>query len=282
MDRVHLLARQHLETIRLLGVDFVPIAAVPPAMAPPAPAAMTRQDQPSPSPSPPAAPPAAEPGLFGGPAGQPQLPLGEGTDGPPELPPDRKPDALEALRARHDAECTHCTTATAHTRTVFGEGDPDADLMFIGEAPGEEEDRTGRPFVGRAGRKLEEILEAMEMQRQQVYIANILKSRPPGNRTPLPGEVEGCASFLAEQIRIIRPTVIVGLGGPAVKWLLRTSEGITRLRGTWGVYFDGALSVAVMPTFHPAYLLRNYTLETRSRVWSDMQAVMARLEKPAS
>jgi DNA polymerase len=154
--------------------------------------------------------------------------------------------------------------------------------MFIGEAPGEEEDRTGRPFVGRAGRKLEEILEAMEMQRQQVYIANILKSRPPGNRTPLPGEVEGCASFLAEQIRIIRPTVIVGLGGPAVKWLLRTSEGITRLRGTWGVYFDGALSVAVMPTFHPAYLLRNYTLETRSRVWSDMQAVMARLEKPAS
>ena len=196
MDRVRLLARQHLETIRLLGVDFVPIAAAPPALA-----AITGQDQPSP---PPAAPPAAEPGLFGGPAGQPQLPLGQGAEGPPELPPDRKPDALEALRARHDAECPHCTTATAHTRTVFGEGDPDADLMFIGEAPGEEEDRTGRPFVGRAGRKLEEILEAMTMQRQQVYIANILKSRPPGNRTPLPGEVEGCALFLAEQIRIIR------------------------------------------------------------------------------
>jgi DNA polymerase len=165
---------------------------------------------------------------------------------------------------------------------VFGEGDPDADLMFIGEAPGEEEDRTGRPFVGRAGRKLDEILEAMKMQRQQVYIANILKSRPAGNRTPLPGEVEGCSPFLAEQIRIIRPSVIVGLGGPAVKWLLRTNEGITRLRGTWGIYDDGALSFAVMPTFHPAYLLRNYTLETRQRVWSDMQAVMARLEEPVS
>ena len=98
----------------------------------------------------------------------------------------------------------------------------------------------------------------------------------------LQGEVDGCSPFLAEQIRIIRPTVIVGLGGPAVKWLLRTSEGITRLRGTWGVYSDGALSVAVMPTFHPAYLLRNYTLETRGRVWSDMQSVMARLERPAS
>jgi DNA polymerase len=232
--------------------------------------------------TPPPAPPVADPTLFGGPAGQTQLPLTAAAEGPPELPADQKPDALEALRARHDAECPHCTTATAHTRTVFGEGDPNADLMFIGEAPGEEEDRTGRPFVGRAGRKLDEILEAMKMQRQQVYIANVLKSRPPGNRTPLPGEVDGCSPFLAEQIRIIRPSVIVGLGGPAVKWLLRTTEGITRLRGTWGVYFDGALSFDVMPTFHPAYLLRNYTLETRQRVWSDMQAVMARLGKPAS
>jgi uracil-DNA glycosylase family 4 len=120
------------------------------------------------------------------------------------------------------------------------------------------------------------------MQRQDVYIANILKSRPPGNRTPLPEEVDGCSPFLAEQIRIIRPTVIVALGGPAAKWLLQTSEGITRLRGTWSVYGDGGLLVPVMPTFHPAYLLRNYTHDTRAKVWSDMRGVMARLGSPAN
>jgi DNA polymerase len=269
-DRLHRLARQHVETMRLLGVEIVPIAAAPPAVA------ATGESLPAPTtPAPPR--PAAEPTLFGGPAGQAELQLAAGAGPPPELPPEKKAGAMEALRARHDAECPHCTTATAHTRTVFGEGDADAELMFIGEAPGEEEDRTGRPFVGRAGRKLDEMIEAMKMQREQVYIANILKSRPPGNRTPLPGEVDGCSPFLAEQVRIIRPTVIVGLGGPAVKWLLRTTEGITRLRGTWGVYCDGSVTIDVMPTFHPAYLLRNYTLDTRRRVWSDMRAVMARL-----
>ncbi|MHC4081813.1 MAG: uracil-DNA glycosylase [Planctomycetota bacterium] len=284
-DRLRLLARQHVETVRLLGVDFVPVAAAPavlaattpppprPAGAPPALATTTASKQ-----SPPA-PPAAEATLFGGSGGQGELHLGEGGGGPPELPPDQKASALEALRNRHDAECPHCTTADAHTQTVFGEGDAGAQLMFIGEAPGEQEDRTGRPFVGRAGRKLDEMITAMGMQRQDVYIANILKSRPPNNRAPLPSEVVACSPYLAEQIRVIRPLVIVGLGGPAVKWLLRTTEGITRLRGTWGVYVDGALRFPVMPTFHPAYLLRNYTLETRGRVWSDMQAVMAKLRR---
>ncbi|MCZ6734880.1 MAG: uracil-DNA glycosylase [Planctomycetota bacterium] len=194
---------------------------------------------------------------------------------PAQLPACEKPQALEALRARHDGTCPHCTQATAHTHTVFGEGNPDAALMFIGEAPGEEEDRTGRPFVGRAGRKLDDIIKAMGWRREEVYIANVLKSRPPGNRTPLAGEVEVCTEFLAEQIRIIRPQVIVGLGSPATKWLLGTNQGITRLRGQWAAYTDGALSIPVMPTFHTAYLLRNYTAETRARVWSDMQAVMA-------
>jgi DNA polymerase len=234
-----------------------------------------------PPPSPAAAPAVAEATLFGGPGNEGELQAGAATEVPLELPSDEKPQALEALRARHDAECPHCTIADAHTRTVFGEGDPDAALMFIGEAPGEEEDRTGRPFVGRAGRKLDEMITAMGMQREDVYIANILKSRPPNNRAPQPGEVVRCSPYLADQIRIIRPTVIVGLGGPATKWLLRTTEGITRLRGTWGVYVDGALRFDVMPTFHPAYLLRNYTLETRSRVWSDMRAVMAKLETEA-
>jgi DNA polymerase len=149
--------------------------------------------------------------------------------------------------------------------------------MFIGEAPGEEEDRTGRPFVGRAGQKLDEIIAAMKMRREQVYIANILKSRPPNNRTPLLPEVEACAPFLREQIRIIRPAVIVALGGPAAKMLLQTDTGITRLRGQWGTYADGDLRIPVMPTFHPAYLLRNYTRDTRQKMWSDMQAVLERL-----
>jgi len=273
--RLRLLARQHVETIRLLGVDFVPVAAAPPKPPPLTATVESSQQPPEPLPAPVRA--AAETTLFGSPAVQEPLHVGEAAAGPPELSPDQKAGALEALRARHDAECPHCTTAEAHTQTVFGEGDADADLMFIGEAPGEQEDRTGRPFVGRAGGKLDEMITAMGMQRQEVFIANILKSRPPNNRAPLPNEIGACSPYLAEQIRIIRPKVIAGLGSPAVKWLLRTSEGITRLRGTWGVYVDGALSFDVMPTFHPAYLLRNYTLETRGRVWSDMQAVMARL-----
>jgi DNA polymerase len=192
-----------------------------------------------------------------------------------------KAEALAALRAAHDAECPHCTATTAHTRTVFGEGNADADLMFVGEAPGAEEDRTGRPFVGRAGKKLDDMINAMGMRREDVYIANILKSRPPNNRTPLADEVSGCAPYLSEQIRIIDPRVIVALGGPSAKYMLGTETGITRLRGQWGRYMDDDLEVDVMPTFHPAYLLRNYTRETRERVWSDLQAVMDRLGAPS-
>lgn len=185
--------------------------------------------------------------------------------------------ALEALRSRHDAECPHCTVATAHTQTVFGEGNPVAALMFIGEAPGETEDQLGRPFVGRAGQKLDEIIQAMGMKRSDVYIANVLKSRPPGNRTPLQHEIDACGPFLREQIRIIRPRVLVTLGSPATRLMLDTKEGISRLRGVWNEYRDGDLVIPVMPTYHPAYLLRNYTVETRRQVWSDMQAVLKRL-----
>jgi len=191
----------------------------------------------------------------------------------------RGAEALEALRQRHDRECPHCTTATAHTQTVFGEGDPQARLMFIGEAPGETEDRLGRPFVGRAGEKLDEMIRAMGLKREQVYIANVLKSRPPENRTPFQHEVDACGPYLIEQILTIRPEVIVTLGGPATKLLLATDVGITRLRGVWSEWKSpgGEVSVAVMPTYHPAYLLRNYTPQTRAEMWSDLQAVMARL-----
>ncbi len=252
------MARQRLQTESLMGVDFVPVAAFAassPAFAP--------------------APPAA--------AGEPRLDRSLFAGGPaaPALAPHDKAAALEALRARHDAECPHCTSSKTHNRMVFGEGNACARVMFVGEAPGEEEDRTGRPFVGPAGQKLDEMIRAMKLSRQDVYIANVLKTRPPQNRTPLPGEAELCGPFLAEQIRIIRPEVLVALGNPAVKWLLGTAEGITRLRGTWAWYADGALCIPVMPTFHPAYLLRNYTMDTRTKVWSDLQAVMEKLRGTA-
>ncbi len=264
------MARQHLETSRLLGVDFIPVRPV--AAAPAA-----RQGAAADPQAPPPPPTVEDMRSASGPL-QGQLEFaGSAEAAPPELAATKKGPALEALRARHDKECPHCTTVTDHTQTVFGEGDPDARLMFIGEAPGEEEDRTGRPFVGRAGKKLDEMIKSIGLEREQVYIANILKSRPLGNRTPLQPEVDGCSPFLAEQIRIIRPKVIVALGGPAAKFLLRTSEGITRLRGQWSVYGDGALPIAVLPTFHPAYLLRNYTLDTRKKMWTDMQAVQAAL-----
>ncbi|MHC5003978.1 MAG: uracil-DNA glycosylase [Planctomycetota bacterium] len=256
-DERRTLARQHVLTGLLFGVDFVPIRRGN---------ALTSADPAG------TAPPAVEAPSKAGP--------GRDTGASDAA---AKAAALAALLVAHDADCPHCRTATYHSRTVFGEGNSDADLMFIGEAPGEEEDRTGRPFVGRAGKKLDEIIGAMGLRREDVYIANILKSRPPNNRTPLQHEVEACAVYLAEQIRIIRPHVIVALGGPSTKFLLDTSTGITRLRGQWAEYQDltAGLAIPVMPTFHPAYLLRNYTADTRRKVWSDMQMVLARLQEAA-
>jgi DNA polymerase len=236
-------SRQDLATLRYLGVDFIPLGSPPSAFATPARPVVAGPVQ---------------------------------TAASVEIQGD-KALLLRDLQERHDRLCPHCTNATYHTQTVFGEGDPNARLMFIGEAPGEEEDRTGRPFVGRAGQKLDEIIQAMRFRRDQVYIANVLKSRPPENRTPLPPEVAACSPFLAEQIRIIRPAVIVALGKPAAQFLLASREGIMRLRGRWACYADGEVVIPVMPTFHPAYLLRNYTVETRQQMWSDMQAVLARL-----
>jgi len=212
-------AHRHLQTSRLIGVDFLPIGDV--------------------------------------------------------LPSTDKQSELDQLQMQHDTTCPHCTAATNYTQTVFGTGAPDAPLMFIGEAPGAEEDAQGIPFVGAAGKKLDQMIEAIGFKREDVYIANILKSRPPDNRTPLPSEVEECGPYLRKQIKIINPTVIVSLGSPATKYLLQTVEGITRLRGNWNDY-EG---IPVMPTYHPAYMLRNYTKEVRQQVWSDMQKVISRLSQ---
>jgi DNA polymerase len=197
-----------------------------------------------------------------------------------------KSERLAALDALHARACPHGTAATAHPHLVFGEGNPDAELVFVGEAPGETEDQQGRPFVGRAGEKLDSMIGAMGFARADVYIANVLKSRPPDNRTPLAHEIERCGPYLLAQLSVIRPKVIVTLGGPATKLLLASELGITRLRGVFGgvrlgVAEGAPFDVPVMPTFHPAYLLRNYTTETRAQVWEDLKKVLAALGREA-
>ena len=197
------------------------------------------------------------------------------------LPPDGK--ALEwgeRLAAVQEAlgECTRCPLSRTRQRIVFGEGNPCAEILFVGEAPGEDEDRTGRPFVGRAGQLLNQIIgKGMGLARAEVYICNVLKCRPPLNRTPREEEVEICLPFLKEQIAAIEPKVIVALGLPAVRALLKTDKPMHRLRGTWQSY----RRIPVMPTYHPAYVLRNYTVSVRRQVWQDVLEVMQLLEEEA-
>ncbi len=171
-------------------------------------------------------------------------------------------------------DCTRCPLHRGRTNLVFGVGDPDARLMFIGEGPGRDEDLQGEPFVGRAGQLLTRMIAAMGLRRADVYIANIVKCRPPRNRDPEPPEVEACEPFLKAQIRAIQPDVIVTLGKYAAQTLLQVQTPITRMRGQWREY-EG---IALMPTFHPAYLLRN-PAEKRP-VWDDLQDVMRRLDLP--
>jgi len=170
--------------------------------------------------------------------------------------------------------CVSCVLHQARTHVVFGTGNRNAQLVFVGEGPGPDEDMQGVPFVGKAGQLLDKIIGAMKLQREDVYLCNVVKCRPPGNRTPLPDEIAACSPFLAEQLELIAPKVIVALGGPAAKTLLHTEAGITALRGRWQSY----KSIPVMPTYHPAFVLRTYTEEVRRQVWDDMKQVMAKLQ----
>ena len=193
-------------------------------------------------------------------------------------PASREPEAgkgarLAAIRADL-GDCTRCKLCVGRTNIVFGVGDPEARLLFVGEGPGADEDAKGEPFVGRAGQKLNEMIRAIGLSREQVYIANVVKCRPPDNRTPEPDEVATCSPFLFRQIEAIVPRVIVALGAPAAKTLLGTRVGITQLRGNWGSF----RGIPVMPTFHPAYLLRAYTVENRRMVFEDLKAARARLD----
>ena len=202
---------------------------------------------------------------------------------PAGMAPEQKAAALREIDEKEVKPCRRCGLWQGRRNTVFGEGGPDADLMFVGEAPGQDEDRTGRPFVGRAGELLTKMITAMGLTREQVFIGNVVKCRPPGNRAPAPDEVDACWDYLVRQISIIQPRVIVALGNPATHALLNTRIGITKLRGTWQklpMLSAEAVGIDVMPTFHPAYVLRQYTVETREKVWSDLQKVMQRLGLP--
>lgn len=170
-------------------------------------------------------------------------------------------------------DCQRCRLANGRKTIVFGQGHPQARLMFVGEAPGAEEDEQGLAFVGKAGQLLTRIIEAMGMKRGDVFIANVIKCRPPQNRNPAPDEVVACQPFLEAQIDAIRPKLIVGLGKFGAHWLLKTAESITRLRGRLGEY----KGITVMPTYHPAYLLRNPA--GKKDVWADMKVVKSLLEE---
>lgn len=182
-------------------------------------------------------------------------------------------------------DCTRCKLhGLGRRQIVFGVGNPDADLMFVGEAPGADEDMQGEPFVGKAGQLLTKMIETMELARSDVYIANVLKCRPDvttatGNRKPTPEEMATCIPYLKEQIHIIQPRVLVALGDTAVKGLQPSlKDGISLLRGHW-LEFEG---IPLMPTFHPAYLLRNQSLAIKRLCWEDLLAVLERLRKPIS
>lgn len=194
----------------------------------------------------------------------------------PVLSNEEKRLKLTVMDRDEVSVCQKCRLATTRTNTVFGEGDIDAKIFFIGEGPGENEDLQGRPFCGRSGDLLTKMIGGMGLQREQVFIANIVKCRPPQNREPAPEEVAACTPYLERQLEIVRPRVIVTLGRPAAHHMLQVKTPISKMRGMWHEW----RGIKLMPTFHPAYILRNYTDAVRRQVWEDLQQVMAEVGLP--
>ena len=280
---------QHLEDLKSRGVRHVAVApetlralAQPPAAKPQISNPKSQIEK--------AAPPSSAQSAIGNRQSAISAPAAEQTtllalpgervasQGPP-LDPQAKAAAFAALRERAMA-CVKCAhLASSRKNVVFGVGSIDAQLMFIGEAPGADEDEQGKPFVGKAGQLLTKIIQATGLQRADVYIGNILKCRPDtpgqsaGNRKPTSDEMATCIPYLHEQIDLIRPKVIVALGATAVEGLLGKTIGITKLRGTWKTY----RGIPLMPTYHPAYLLRKQAMSEKRKVWEDMLAVMEKL-----
>jgi DNA polymerase len=238
---------------------------VPAPIAPPSPRLAPPPALPKPSPAP------ASTSRASAPAALPTLLATPFTT--PVLSTDEKKQRLLEMDETEVRDCKKCRLCQTRTRSVFGEGDPDASIFFIGEGPGENEDLTGRPFVGKAGQLLDKMIGAMGLAREQVFIANIVKCRPPGNRVPAPDEVSTCTPYLERQLEIVRPRAIVTLGLPAAKYMLQTNSTMGKLRGQWHQW----RGIKLMPTFHPAYILRSYTEQTRAAVWSDLQQVMTEI-----
>jgi uracil-DNA glycosylase family 4 len=282
---------QHLEGLKASGVRYL---SVSPQSLAGLRQSSTRQVRPNPlasrgpshsvTPQKPIGPGPAPAAAISSPGSEPAAPkplLGQPTavSSAAALTPEAKAAAFAELRQRV-MPCRKCAhLAAARKNVVFGVGDINAQLMFVGEAPGADEDQQGEPFVGKAGQLLTKIIQTMGLSRGSVYIANILKCRPDtpgqaaGNRKPTPEEMQTCIPYLQEQIDLIQPKVIVALGATAVEGLLGKTIGITRLRGQWRTYRGTPL----MPTYHPAYLLRNQALSEKRRVWEDMLQVMERL-----
>ena len=198
--------------------------------------------------------------------------------------PPCSPENIKELEdiAEQTRKCRKCELGSLRKNAVPGEGNTSARIMFVGEAPGADEDTQGRPFVGRAGQLLDKIITACGLKRQDVWIGNILKCRPPDNRDPKPEEIIACIPYLQRQIELINPEIIVALGAHAAKTLLDTPKAIGQLRGMFHEYVPGLghKPIKLMPTFHPAYLLRNYSDDNRRKVWEDMKKVLAELGLP--
>jgi len=267
--------RDHLEWLRDAGVTHLKREQAAPSFGTPVSRAAM-------SPAGPAQPRWTPPGAAAPPPRPPPTPAvttpvaGPVLPKPPPAPVEAVVDRTVSLRVIREelGNCTRCKLAPTRTNIVFGQGNPNAELVFVGEGPGADEDASGLPFVGRAGELLTKMIVAMGYTREQVYICNVVKCRPPDNRTPEDDEVAQCRPFLEKQLLAIKPRVVVVLGSTAAQRLLRISTGITRLRGTF-VDWNG---IPVMPTFHPSYLLR--APEEKGKAWNDLKLVLAKLGKP--
>ena len=233
-----------------VGMNELQAAPIVAQLTPPVVMEKTSSPVPRPKPAPPPGPDPGDPVAF--------------------PPPDRVASACSLAELEQATRgCLACPLGGGRLRFVFGEGSPSARVMFIGEGPGRDEDLQGRPFVGKAGELLDKMLTAVGLEREAVYIANVVKCRPPDNRTPTPQEAGRCLPYLRRQIELVKPAVIVTLGATPLRELLGVTTGITRIRGQWQ-RLDMLGGIPVMPTFHPAYVLRQYTQEVRRAVWADL------------
>ena len=267
------------DTLRELGVMGL---VRPEAVEVPAPQELPARGRGPESGAPPPVAPAAAPPR---PAPKRETPPAAGPYVPPTDPAGcPPPEAVAGAATLGDLEaairgCLKCPLGPGRISLVFGEGDPGAGLMFIGEGPGRDEDLQGRPFVGKAGELLDKMIGGLGLARAQVYIANVVKCRPPDNRTPAPEESQACLGYLRRQIELLQPKVIVTLGATPLRELLGVKEGITKVRGQWQRLEAGGRAIPVMPTFHPAYVLRQYTQEVRRAVWEDLKSAKSELDQ---